>query len=420
MKNIGKIFIIGFLILVLIYVTNITSIPNNIVLFQGESLNLNTVLGVNLENKSVLEENNKTIQTSSTISDTNKIGKIDYKLNLFGGIPLKDITVNVIPKTSVVPLGNLVGLKLYTSGVLVVGMSEIEGLDNNKYKPYENTGIEEGDMIIQVNNDTVTCTADLLNTVNSSNGKDVSIKYVRSGETKTTNITPIKTGDNKYKLGLWVRDAAAGVGTVSFYEPATKSFAALGHGIQDVDTEKLLDIAKGDFVTTKIVSVLKGKKGSPGKIGGSIENSVVVGQVYKNTEFGVYGKLTNISALNIDIRNAMEVASREEINIGPAKILCTLEDNKTAEYDVEIERIYKNNNHNNKSMLIKVTDTKLIEKTGGIIQGMSGSPIIQNNKVIGALTHVLVNDPTTRIWCICRFNDKASKRSKLKNVGFIG
>lgn len=396
MKNIWKIFIVSFLILLLIYVTNITSIPNNIVLFQGETLKINTVFGVNLQNKNTQNLSYEAIQTSSIISsDTSKIGKFDYKLNLFGGIPLKDVTVNVIPKTSVVPLGNLVGLKLYTSGVLVVGKSEIEGLDNNKYKPYENTGIEEGDMIIQVDNSTVTCTSDLLNTVNASNGKDVSIKYVRAGETKTVSITPIKASDNKYKLGLWVRDAAAGVGTVSFYEPATKTFAALGHGIQDVDTEKLLDIAKGDFVTTKIISVIKGKKGSPGKIGGSIENSIVVGQVYKNTEFGVYGKLTNMGALNIDISKAMEVASRDEIKTGPAKILCTLEDNVTKEYDVEIERLYKNNNQNNKSMLIKVTDNELIEKTGGIIQGMSGSPIIQDNKVVGALTHVLVNDPKT-------------------------
>ncbi len=396
MKNIKKIFIVSFLILLLIYVTNITSIPDNIVLFQGESLKINTVFGVNLQNKNTQNLSYEAIQTSSIVSsDTSRIGKFDYKLNLFGGIPLKDVTVNVIPKTSVVPLGNLVGLKLYTSGVLVVGKSEIEGFDNNKYKPYENTGIEEGDMIIQVNNDTVTCTSDLLNTVNASNGKDVSIKYVRAGETKTVSITPIKASDNKYKLGLWVRDAAAGVGTVSFYEPTTKTFAALGHGIQDVDTEKLLDIAKGDFVTTKIVSVIKGKKGSPGKIGGTIENSTIIGQVYKNTEFGVYGKLTNIGALNIDISKAMDVASRDEIRTGPAKILCTLEDNVTKEYDVEIERLYKNNNQNNKSMLIKVTDDELIEKTGGIIQGMSGSPIIQDNKVVGALTHVLVNEPKT-------------------------
>ncbi len=266
MKIIKKIFIVSFLILLLIYVTNITSIPDNIVLFQGENIKLKAVFGLNLENKDNTNSNFETVQTSTTISsDTSKIGKIDYKLNLFGGIPLKDITVNVIPKTSVVPLGNAVGLKLYTSGVLVVGMSEIEGIDNNKYKPYENTGIEEGDMIIAANEETVTCTADLLNTVSSSQGNNMSIKYVRNGETLTTSITPVKGSDNKYKLGLWVRDAAAGVGTVSFYEPSTKTFAALGHGIQDVDTEQLLDIAKGDFVTTKIVSIVKGKKGSPRK-----------------------------------------------------------------------------------------------------------------------------------------------------------
>ena len=218
--------------------------------------------------------------------------------------------------------------------------------------------------------------------------------YVRSGETIETSIKPVKASDNKYKLGLWVRDAAAGVGTVSFYEPSTKTFAALGHGIQDIDTEQLLDIAKGDFITTNIISIVKGEKGNPGKIQGSIENSTVIGQVYKNTDFGVYGKLTNTNVLDVDITKAMEIATRDEIKIGKATILCTLEDNKTKEYDVEIERIYKNNNSNNKSMLVKVADEELIEKTGGIIQGMSGSPIIQNGKFIGAVTHVLVNNPT--------------------------
>lgn len=397
MKTLKKIFVISFLILLLIYATNITSIPNNIILFQGEKLTLTTVLGLNLQQKdntNIDINNYKTVQTSSTIDNTStSIGKVDFSLNLFGRIPLKDVTVNVIPKTSVVPLGNTVGLKLYTSGVLVVGMSEIEGNDNNKYRPYENTGIEEGDMIISIDDNTITCTTDLLETVSKSNGKQLNVEYVREGESVETSITPVMATDNKYKLGLWVRDAAAGVGTVSFYEPSTKTFAALGHGILDVDTEQLLDIAKGDFVTTKILSITKGKKGSPGKIQGSIENQTTIGEVYKNTEFGVYGKLNNINSLNINISNAMEVATRDEIETGPAKIICTLEDNKTKEYDIEIQKIYKNNNENNKSMLVKVTDKELIEKTGGIIQGMSGSPIIQNSKVIGALTHVLVNDP---------------------------
>ena len=235
MRIVKRIFIISFFILLLIYVTNITSIPSDIILFQGESLKINTVFGINLESKN--EENYEAIQTSTDITaGTKTIGKKNYTLNLFGGIPLKSITVNVIPKTSVIPLGNTVGLKLYTNGVLVVGMSEIEGMDNNKYKPYENTGIREGDMIIEIDKETVTCTADLLNTVNESKGNNLSIKYIREGQTLETSITPVKVGNNNYKLGLWVRDAAAGVGTVSFYEPITKTFAALGHGIQDVDT----------------------------------------------------------------------------------------------------------------------------------------------------------------------------------------
>lgn len=274
-------------------------------------------------------------------------------------------------------------------------MGEIEGNDHVTYKPYENSGIQEGDRIIAINENTVTCTADLINEVNASGGKEVIVQYIKGEDTLQTTMIPAKGTDNHYKLGLWVRDAAAGVGTVSFYEPETKMFAALGHGIQDVDTGSLIEIAKGDFVTTKIISITKGKKGNPGKIQGSIENSSVIGRVSKNTEFGIFGTLNNTGILNINVEDAMEVASREEIKEGKAAILCMLEDGKKQAYEIEIQKIYRNNNENNKSMLIKVTDKELLEKTGGIIQGMSGSPIIQNDKVIGALTHVLVGDPQT-------------------------
>ena len=393
MKRFRKIFIISFLLLLFMYICNITAIPNHIVLFQGEHYELKTLLGLSVTKQN---ENYEAIQTSSDLSErTSKIGKLDFTLNLFGAVPLKSIEVNVIPKTYVVPLGNTVGLKLYTSGVLVVGMGEIEDSNHVSYKPYENSGIKEGDRIISINQNSITCTADLTNAVNASGGEEVHIEYVRDGNAVQTSITPAKASDNRYKLGLWVRDAAAGVGTVSFYEPSTKTFAALGHGIQDIDTGQLLEIAKGNFVTTKIISITKGEKGNPGKIQGSIENSTIIGQISKNTEFGVFGTLSNLASLNINVADAMEVASRDEIKQGKATIICMLEDGKKQEYEVEIEKIYKNNNQNNKSMLIKVTDEELLEKTGGIIQGMSGSPIIQNNKVVGALTHVLVGDPKT-------------------------
>lgn len=185
-----------------------------------------------------------------------------------------------------------------------------------------------------------------------------------------------------------------GVGTATFYEPSTGMFASLGHGITDIDTGDLITISNGELVTTNIVSVQKGEKGKPGELKGSIESSKTIGDVSKNTSFGIFGKITNKSNLKIS-EQEMEVATREEIKTGKAQIICEIEDGKKEHYDIEIQKVYTSNNRDNKSMLIKVIDKKLLEKTGGIIQGMSGSPIIQNNKFVGAVTHVLVNDPTS-------------------------
>ncbi len=273
-------------------------------------------------------------------------------------------------------------------------MSEIEGEDNKKYKPYENTGIKEGDTITKINQKQISSTEDLIETVNSSQGKKINIQYIHDEETKECSISPVKTSNSQYKLGLWVRDSAAGVGTVSFYEPSSKTFGALGHGITDIDTNELINIASGEFVTTRILNITKGESGNPGKIQGTVENQANIGKIYKNSKFGIYGKVDNVSSLNLDTTKEMDVALREEIQTGKATILCSLDNQKPQEYEIEIEKIYKENNYDNKSMQIKITDQKLLEKTGGIIQGMSGSPVIQNGKFCGAVTHVLVNNPT--------------------------
>ena len=272
-------------------------------------------------------------------------------------------------------------------------MSEIKGEDNKKYKPYENTGIEEGDTIVKANNVQINSTDDLIETVNNSNGKEIKLEYISDEETKECSIIPVKQENNEYKLGLWVRDSAAGVGTVTFYEPETRTFGALGHGISDIDTGELIDIASGEFVTTRILNIEKGENGTPGKIQGSIEKQEKIGTINKNTRFGIYGTVNNLYSLNLDNSKEVEVATRDEIKKGKATILCNLDNDKPQEYEIEIEEIYKDNNYNNKSMEIRVTDKELLEKTGGIIQGMSGSPIIQNGKFIGAVTHVLVNNP---------------------------
>lgn len=385
-----KTITIIILIISYVYVCSIISIPKNIVVFEGENLNLKIATGLSLSSKS-----EQTVLTASNISKQkiNKTGLDKLNLNLFGGIKVKDVNVDVIPKTTVIPLGTAIGMKLYTKGVLVVGMSQINNENNEKTKPYENSGIEQGDTIIAINNNEVTNTDELIKQVNDSNGNSIKVKYLKNNETLETSITPVKS-KNEYKIGLWVRDAAAGVGTLTFYEPSTNSFMALGHGISDIDTEKIVDIANGELITANIVSIKKGEKGNPGEIKGTIDSGKKIGEISKNTNLGIYGTVKNKNYLGMDTSNEMEVATRKQIKEGKAQIICQLENSGKKMYDIEIEKIYTMNNEDNKSMLIKVTDKELLDKTGGIIQGMSGAPVIQNGKFVGAVTNVLVNDPT--------------------------
>lgn len=357
-----------FLLIILVYVTNITAIPEKIVLFEGENLDLGTTFGIS-------EKKEQVITTSSNSENSNIVNEEKITLSLFNLVDVKDINITTIEKTKVVPLGNTIGLKLYSSGVLVIGMTEIEGC-----KPYENAGIEEGDLITYINNKQVTTTDELVECVNNSQGKIIEITYVRDGQEYVTSIEPVVTANNEYKLGLWVRDGAAGIGTATYYEPSTEKFAALGHGIIDSDTEKLISIESGEVVTTNVIDIEKGVEGKPGQIKGTVTNGQAIGEVYSNTEFGIYGKITSKNKLNIIEENSIEVATRKEIKEGPAKIILTLEDGVRKEYDIEITKIYRNNNSDNKSMLIKVTDENLLNLTGGIIQGMSGAPIVQNGK----------------------------------------
>lgn len=388
MKKILSIsLILIILFIVYSYALVIMNLPDTLIVFEGENIKINTLYGVNIQLK---DKSYETIMTSSNIGETSFIeqGKTKLTVSLFN-FNIKDIEVNVIDKTTVIPVGEVVGIKMYTEGVLVVGMDEIEG-----EKPYSSTEIKEGDIITNVNDEEVANTSDLIECINKSNGQVVEITYINNGETKECNITPVKTEEGQYKIGLWVRDSAAGIGTVTFYEPESKSFVALGHGITDIDTNELINISSGELVTTRILSIIKGKSGTPGKIQGTIENQKNIGTIYRNTSLGIYGKVSQPSNLLVDYSKSMEVAMRDEIKLGKAKILCDVEnEKKIQEYEIEIVRKFSNNNYDNKSMLIKVTDERLIEKTGGIVQGMSGSPIVQDGKFVGAVTHVIVNNP---------------------------
>ena len=380
MKKFKFILTIFLLFIIYVYVSYISLIPDRIISLNNNTVKLRKLPGIEI--------------SETTMTSNDNLNTINIELKLFGKLTLKNINVNKIEDIKVVPVGKVIGLKMYTNGVLVVGMSEIEDKNNLLNRPYENSDIKPGDTIIKINEEIIESIDSLKQIVSNSNGKELKITILRNGQVLNTNITPVETQDKKYQLGLWVKDAATGVGTITFYEPKSNYFGVLGHGITDYDTSRLINIDSGELVTAKIISLIKGEENNPGEIKGTIINSQTIGEVKKNTEFGVYGILNNLTALNIDISKAIDVASREEIEEGEAQILCSVNSsNTTKEYKIKIEKIYLENNYNNKSMLIKIIDEELLKETGGIIRGLSGAPIIQNGKFVGAVTNVLVSDP---------------------------
>ncbi len=378
MKNLKMMITFFILIILYIYIANITLIPEKILLLENESYQIKKFLGVD------------TIETVTTSNDNGNTLNVD--VTLFGK-KVKQVTVDTIENVEVVPIGKIIGMKLYTNGVLIVGMSEIENMNNELVSPFANCDIKEGDTIVKVNETEIETIDNLKTVVNSSNGENVLLTLVRDGTIVTSNITPVQTETDEYKLGLWVKDAATGVGTITYYEKNTGNFAALGHGIVDNDTDKLINIDSGEVVTSQVISITKAQINSPGEIRGTILNQKTIGQVKKNTQFGIYGSLDNLASLNVDTSQAIPVALRDEIQVGDAKLVCSLDGKNNQEYDIKIEKIYTNNNYDNKSMLIRITDDQLIKQTGGIIRGLSGSPILQNGKFVGAVTNVLVANP---------------------------
>lgn len=367
MKKILDYITIFFLFVVYAYIADIDGMPNQVILLGNEELNLKRLWGI------------ETVETSSV--SNNNINKTNLEVKLFGIANVKEITVNTLQNYEVVPVGKIIGLKLYTNGILIVGMSEIEDMNNSLVKPFSDSDIKEGDTIIKVNETEIDTIENLQEEVNKSDGKEISLTLVRDGTELTANIKPAEIEEGEYKLGLWVKDAATGVGTMTFYEPESKSFGALGHGITDNDTDKLIDISSGEVVTSKILDVKKSEEGEAGEIKGSIAGQSTIGIVTKNTEFGIYGNLSNLTSLNINSNDKMKVAMRGEIKEGDAVMRCTLDNGVCKDYKIEIERVYLDNDSSNKSMLIKIVDEELLEKTGGIVRGLSGAPIIQNRKI---------------------------------------
>lgn len=323
-----------------------------------------------------------------------QIGQTDVTLSLLGVVPIKTVAVDAMPYKEVIPCGNLVGIKVEAEGICVLGMSSFEGKENTVNPAKEL--LKEGDIILKANNKKIESKEEFKEIVEKTKNNVLDLTVRRETTEQHVKIKPIYSiKDDTYKIGAWIKDSTQGIGTLTYIDPDTLSFGALGHGITDKDIKRLMPIKTGELTDAHISCIKKGEKGKPGEIGGTIDYSKKnkLGTITKNTPLGIYGYITPSKKDN-KCHKPVPIAFKDEIYEGKASILVNLEGDKIEPYEIEIQKVAKFNQEPSKGMVLKITDKKLLELTGGIVQGMSGSPILQDGKLIGAVTHVFVQDPS--------------------------
>ena len=393
---------LGISVALMYFIFNIISFPNEIKLTENieHKLTFNSPFSATIEPNTVnaLKVNNKPVESniSVTLSDTliiesSQAGTAQMTLNAFG-MPIKRVTLDIMPALEIVPCGLTVGVEINTDGVMVLGTGIINAEDGGSYSPCEGK-LESGDLIMDVNGETLNNKTDLINAVENSES-DLELRIKRDDSLLTTRVSPVKSIDynNQKKIGVWVRDATRGIGTVTYYNPGSNKFGALGHGILDVDTKKLMSVKEGSIMEARIIDIKKGGKGSPGELVGELHSGVTLGQIKINTPYGIYGAM-DLMGVSKMTNDKMPIALQDQVHEGPAIIYSNV-DSEIKPYDVFIESVNRFSNDETKGMVIRITDPTLLRKTNGIVQGMSGSPIIQNEKIIGAVTHVFVQDPS--------------------------
>lgn len=413
-KILASIININILIIMvhLIYL-NIT-LPNNYNYINGSNININGKKYITLDIKNQ-KTNTSEIQTSnfnfcktdfiknyngiyknkeccnnniySNHNNSNLNNNFETFIKAYNIFPIKQVDIHSIEPIEVYPCGTPFGIKMFTKGVMVVGLGEVD----KGITPSKDAGLRLGDMILSIDDIPIYNNNDIINIINKSKGKDVFIKVIRNDIEHTFKLTPQKSSmQNAYKAGMWVRNSTAGIGTLTFYTE-NGYFAGLGHPVCDIDTGQIMPLLSGEIINVKINGINKGKSGYPGELKGTFCEEKNIGLLMQNTSTGIYGRLTDFNY--IKTHKKMPIAMAQDIEEGPAKILSTI-DGATPEYfDITIDKINYSNINPCKNMIIKIVDKKLISKTGGIVQGMSGSPIIQNGKIVGAITHVFVNQP---------------------------
>lgn len=358
------------------YYNNI--LPDNIMIYENETVNFNTKFEI------VSKKENADINVSRINSPYRNYNS---NLSLLGIIPIKSVNINKVKERYVALSGENFGIKIFTKGVMIVGMSDVDGKNGN-INPAKKAGLKIGDIILKADNKKIGSNEELSYLINSSEDKQLNFTVKRDDSIINIKFSPVYSKESdSYKAGLWVRDSTAGLGTMTFYSNVDGAFAGLGHAIVDVDTGIILPINSGEIVKTDILSITKSKSGSAGEICGAFTDEVQ-GSLLKNNDCGLYGFYSKFDKN----KKLIKIAHCQDIKTGRAKIYTTLDNNGPEYYDCVIERVVYNDSEN-RNIQLRITDERLIDKCGGIIQGMSGSPIIQDGELVGALTNVFVNNP---------------------------
>lgn len=379
-------FVCSLMIFSVLAVSGITgyyvyNLPNLFFVTKGDTLKINGKFDIEAcDNRRILP---------SAVSQDD-VMQSTVTLKLFGHIPIKDVTVKAIEEPTLVVGGNPFGIKIITEGVMVINTTKVDTV-NGDVSPAEISGIQQGDVILEINGSKVLSNEALQGLIMKSQGQEVVVSVKRNNNVEEVVLFPqYSLSEACYKAGMWVRDSSAGIGTITFYDPQSEMFGGLGHPVCDSDTGEILPLHSGEVVAVTINGLKKGTEGNPGELIGAFISSMSIGNLNINNQSGVFGKLDSAPNLSSPI----PMGYRQEIKEGKAQILTTIKGNSPETYDIEIEHINLKSDELSKNMIIRITDPELLDKAGGILQGMSGSPIIQNGKIVGAVTHVFVNDPT--------------------------
>ena len=372
------------------------TLPEHLALTEGQArtLSLGGLLTLDRQtgNVAVAASDDETLRDAGTVAlSSETAGTSELLLSLMGVVPLRRVEVEVSEEKRLIPGGQAIGVAMRTSGVMVVGTSDL----SQARSPAQLSGLRPGDVLTRVGGVNITSAEQLAQLVSQAGEAPLAVDYLRDGAALSTTLTPrLDAATGSVRMGAWVRDSTAGVGTLSFYDPDTGHYAALGHAITDGDTGKVLPVGEGQVLKAEIVGVQKGQKGAPGELKGSfLREGVTLGDIALNDPLGLYGHLDAPPAGAL-YPDGLPIGLRSGVHTGKAIILSSVDGEGVKPYEVEITRVNQQSTPAPKSMVVRVTDPALLAKTGGIVQGMSGSPIIQDGRLIGAVTHVFVSDPT--------------------------